>query len=97
MTLTRSHTPTRTLTALSALALLLTLSACAASLPKNPDDMNFEQAKGEYERLKAGMGPKESDALFSKCAKSASNSMSGRNSLNDYMLPTYICYVKGAR
>jgi hypothetical protein len=89
--------PTRLLAAPIALALALVLSACAASLPKNPDDMNFEQAKGEYERLKAGMGAKESDALFGACSKSASNRMSGRNSLNEYMLPTYICYIKGAQ
>ncbi len=87
----------RICTQASLAALSLALSACMASMPKDPDDMNFEQAKSEYERLKAGMGAKESDALFGACSKSASNSMSGRNSLEGYLLPTYICYIKGAK
>ena len=84
-------------TSATLLALSLALSGCFASAPKNPDDMNHEQAKSEYERLKAGMSARESDALFGACAKSVSNHASGRNSLEAYMLPTYICYIKGAK
>jgi hypothetical protein len=61
------------------------------------DNLTYEEAIEQFEKVKVGMSAREIDALLGTCGKSTSNEMSGMVSFTEAIRATKICFIKLAQ
>ncbi|NOU01370.1 MAG: hypothetical protein HOO95_07345 [Gallionella sp.] len=61
------------------------------------DNLTYEEAIEQFEKVKVGMSKREIDALLGTCSKSVANGMSGMVSFTEVIRVTKICFIKLAQ
>jgi ribosomal protein L9 len=58
------------------------------------DNLTYEEAIEQVEKVKVGLSKREIDALFGTCTKSVANNMNGLVSFAEVSRATNICVIK---